>query len=77
MSIKISIPRNALDNDYTINEDGAVIRFYDRNSFDLNNTDHLHVRDIQNHVRDQLIEKCPEHLKDKLSKIFEQFPSKH
>lgn len=66
---EISIGRGTLDDDYSIYDDGKVIRSYDQNTFKLNLEETLEVSTLSNHIKDKLISKCSAEFKVEITKV--------
>lgn len=57
------------DNDYTLFEDGRVKRFYDENMWKYNLTEWLNAGTLSDYIKEALLEKCPEEMKEKAKKL--------
>ena len=60
-----------LDDDYTLYDDGRVKRFYDRNAYSLNNEAWLDAKNIKTYIKQELLNKCPEELKEQARQLLD------
>ncbi len=60
---------STLDDDYTLYEDGRVKRFYDNNAYSLNNEEWLDAKNLNTSIKQKLLDKCPEELKEKARQL--------
>jgi hypothetical protein len=58
-----------LDDDYTFHDNGKILHYYDRNSFDLSNRDWITAKDISSDKKKRILEKCPEEFKKRITDI--------
>ena len=60
---------STLDDDYTLYEDERVKRFYDNNAYSLNNEEWLDAKNLNTSIKQKLLDKCPEELKEKARQL--------
>lgn len=65
----VDLGSSLLDNEYTLYEDGRVKRYYDDNQWSLNNLDWLEGKTLSDHIKQKLLDKCPEELKEKAREL--------
>lgn len=58
-----------LDDDYTLYSDGRVKHYYDRNMYSLNHEDWLEAKNLSDNIKQKLLDKCPEELKQKAREL--------
>jgi hypothetical protein len=67
----VFLGRSMLDDDYTLYEDRRVKRFYDRNMYSLNNEEWLDAKNLRIHIKQELLDKCSEELKEKARQLLD------
>lgn len=60
---------STLDDDYTLYENGRVRRAYDNHAWSLNNEDWLEAKTLSEHIKQKLLDKCPEESKEKAREL--------
>lgn len=67
----VCLGRSGLDDDYTLYEDGRVERFYDKNMYSLNKRAWLDAKNLKPYIKQELLNKCPEDLKEKARQLLD------
>lgn len=68
----LPMKKGVLDNDYVFYEDGTIVHEYDKSSYrfeDMNLKQPMSADSIRDDVKHQIMEKCPDNLKDQIANI--------
>lgn len=68
----LPMKKGLMDNDYAFYEDGTIVHEYDKGIYraeDLNLKETVSASFIEDKVKLQIMERCPEELKEKISQI--------
>jgi len=57
------------ENEYTLYEDGRVLRYYDKNPWSNNNENWLEAKTLGDDIKQRLLDECPEELKEKAREL--------
>jgi hypothetical protein len=61
--------KGLLDDEYTLYEDGKVLRYYDEHQWSLNQEKWFKATEIADYLKQELLNECPEELKEKAREL--------
>ncbi|WP_294455790.1 hypothetical protein [uncultured Bacteroides sp.] len=68
----LPMKKGVLDNDYAFYDDGTIVHEYDKSMYkleDMNIETPVSADSIQDDIKQQIMEQCPEELKEQITKM--------
>ena len=68
-SYSFNMKKGMLDNDYYFYENGKILHSFDKTMSKLNVEEFVSAQDIPEHERQEMLDKCPLELKDRINEM--------